>query len=222
MGHTLKKLLNSLLLIGQGDRLLPEGNSHLPLLRTLTPIIWTAASSPAKINYRRLGEITSHFYGLSLLSFCLNSRKSISFNLEKPKSSSIVQGWSVTHSDVLKIYTFNWPFLPAYRDYLSPLTKSQWQSDYRMTNEPYRRLWMGYRQLNYYLISDTPRKYITTTFAHASKNSSTRPQLVQTYPFLFENKHFSLFQKKSRPHKAFSKRCLPSRRLHFCLKMNMF
>lgn len=75
---------------------------------------------------------------------------------------------------------------------------------------------MGYRHLNYYLISDTPRKYITTTLAHASTNSSKRIHFylktnisldfkkiyissiqsvfktvssVQAYPFVSENEH---------------------------------
>ena len=32
-----------------------------------TPVIRTAAKSPTKINYRRLTEINSRYYGLSLL-----------------------------------------------------------------------------------------------------------------------------------------------------------
>ena len=38
---------------------------HLAI--TDTPIIWAAAKSPAKINYRRLTEINSRYYGISLL-----------------------------------------------------------------------------------------------------------------------------------------------------------
>ena len=34
---------------------------------TDTPIKRTAAKSPAKTNYRRLTEINSHYYGLSLI-----------------------------------------------------------------------------------------------------------------------------------------------------------
>lgn len=78
-----------------------------------------------------------------------------------------------------------------------------------MINEPYRRLWMGYRHLNYYLISDTPRKYITTTLAHASTNSSKR---IRFYLKTNISLHFK--KKKYRPHKAFSKRFLTSRRIH--------
>ena len=33
---------------------------------TDTPIMWTAAKSQAKINYKHLTEINSYYYGLSL------------------------------------------------------------------------------------------------------------------------------------------------------------
>ena len=34
---------------------------------TDTQLIWTEAKSPAKTDYRRLTEINSHYYGLSLM-----------------------------------------------------------------------------------------------------------------------------------------------------------
>ena len=42
---------------------------------TDTPIIRTAAKSPAKLNYRRLTEINSCYYGLSLLRTLTCSRR---------------------------------------------------------------------------------------------------------------------------------------------------
>ena len=44
----------------------PSPCGHLAI--TDSPIIRAAAKSPAKINYRRLTEINSRYYGLSLLS----------------------------------------------------------------------------------------------------------------------------------------------------------
>ena len=50
--------------LGPGyNQLSPCG--HLAI--TDTPIIPTATKSPAKINYRRLTEINSRYYGLSLV-----------------------------------------------------------------------------------------------------------------------------------------------------------
>ena len=61
---------------------------------TDTPITRTVAKSPAKTNYRRLTEINSRYYGLSLMrkrveapTYTVSAIKGVECNSEAPSSS---------------------------------------------------------------------------------------------------------------------------------------